>query len=224
MGLLRQVDADFAREVALAIGVTVEPPDAEAPRTRAPDLARGRSIASAPSLSLSNSPRGSIRTRKIAALVTAGVRRDELDVVTAALCAAGAHVEVIGEALGQVRSAEGQPVAIDHPFANTASVFYDAVYVPGGAASVERLSARAPALRFVREAFAHAKAIGATSEGVLLLRAAGLAIAESEGSRLTDERGVVVAGMGQAEAFVIQWIEAIKEHRHFDREGEAPTR
>ncbi|MBL8840852.1 MAG: catalase [Planctomycetes bacterium] len=224
VGLLRQVDDEFAREVAVAIGVTVEPPDAEAPRTRAPDLAKGRALAAAPSLSLSNSPLDSIRTRKIAALVTAGVRSDELDLVTTALCGAGAHVEVIGEALGLVRSAEGQPVEIDHTFATAASVFYDAIYVPGGAASVERLVALAPALRFVREAFAHAKAIGATSEGVLLLRAAGLAVAVPEGSRLTDERGVVVAGEGQAQAFVNQWIEAIKKHRHFDREGDSPTR
>ncbi len=48
-------------------------------------------------------------------------------------------------------------------FLTTASVFYDAVYVPGGINSVATLEAEPDAIHFLNEAFKHCKAIAADS-------------------------------------------------------------
>jgi catalase len=222
--LLRDVDEDLAREVASEIGVSIG-------RGKKPDttaLPRGvkasRKLESSRALSLLSSARESIRTRKIAALVAAGVRGDDVDQVAAALKGAGAVVEVIGEALGQVQSVEGRPIGVDKTLATSASVFYDAVFVPGGAAAAASLCANPAAVRFVREAFAHAKAIGATHEGVELLAAAGVAVDSSGEGRASEDHGIVTAAGARLRGFAARWIDAIKQHRHFDRPGVAAPR
>lgn len=55
-----------------------------------------------------------------------------------------------------------------------ASVLYDAVLVAGGRESVEELRANGAALRYVAEAYKHAKPVAAFGEGVQLLAEAPL--------------------------------------------------
>ena len=220
VALFREIDEDFAREVASAIGVAVT---GGRPKVE-PTGKNLAALASSEALSLTHSPRDSIRTRRIAALVEAGVRAEDLEQVSASLAAAGARVEVISTSLGQVRSLNGQPVEIDRTLATSASVFYDAVYVPGGAKSVETLCASALALRFVREAYGHSKPIGATMEGVELLTAAGVPLPPSGPDGVAAEQGVVIATGASLEAFVASWREAIRQHRHFQRERSAASR
>ena len=59
-------------------------------------------------------------------------------------------------------------------FANTASVLFDAVYVPGGAQSVKALARLGDARTFVDEAYKHARPIAAVAEGVEVLTASGI--------------------------------------------------
>ena len=220
VALFREIDEGFAREVASAIGVAVPEVRPKAEKTRK-GLA---SLASSEALSLVHSPRESIRTRRIGVLVAAGVRADDLEQVSKALVGAGARVEVISTALGQVRSLEGRPVEIDKTLATSPSVFYDAVYVPGGPKSIETLCASALAVRFVREAFGHSKAIGATQEGVELLTAGGVPLPSSHADGFAAHHGVVIAVGKSIETFASSWIEAIQQHRHFERGAFAPSR
>ena len=59
-------------------------------------------------------------------------------------------------------------------FATTASVLFDAVYVPGGAQSVKALARLGDARTFVDDAYKHAKPIAAVAEGVEVLTASGI--------------------------------------------------
>jgi catalase len=87
-------------------------------------------------------------------------------------------------------------------------VLYDAVYVPGGPASVELLGQMDEVRRFIVEAFKHGKPVGATGEAVQLLPA------EVSGP------GVVTASDGSDPAtFAEQFAAAIGEHRFPEREG-----
>ncbi|HYC78641.1 MAG TPA: catalase HPII, partial [Planctomycetota bacterium] len=103
----------------------------------------------------------------------------------------------------------------------SASVFYDAVYVPGGFHGVGLLRQTGAALYFVREAFRHSKTLGATNEGIDLLLEAdlpGLDLALHAGTRKPVSRqGVVTAQTDDLAGFLQAFIDAVRRHRHFDR-------
>src|SRR5690606_41950942 len=55
------------------------------------------------------------------------------------------------------------------PIYTTESVLYDAVYIPGGQASIDALLKKAKFQKFINEALKHCKAIAADKEGEKLL-------------------------------------------------------
>ncbi len=208
--LLARVDTDLARLVAEGIGVN-EP----APVTRPTNPRLGVDLA--PSLSIELQPRASIATRKIAALVADGFDGADLDVVRAALEGQGAMVELVSPKLGLVKSASGQDVEAVRDYLSASSVLYDAVFVPGGRASVDTLKLHGYPARFVMEAYHHAKPIGAMDEGAEILAAAGIP-APAGGPAIAVSQGVVVGGHhANRHHFADQLIDAIRRHRHWDR-------
>jgi catalase len=169
-----------------------------------------------------------VKTRKVAILALDGYDHDEAAKVREILLAAGARPEVISGVLGTVRGNGGE-MKVDHTFLTVSSVLYDAVYVPGGA-HVEGLKKRNDVVDFVKEAFRHCKPIGATGEGIELLRAAdlkGVSSAEPKrGERVVADKGVVTSATpGAAGAFAEVFKVAIAQHRHWTREtpGEDPA-
>jgi catalase len=219
VGHFREIDEEFAAEVAEAIGVRL-PAQPRASDRRGRGAKNESQLEASPALSLANSPKESIKTRKVAVLIANGVRADDVEQVCGALCREGATEECVSLVLGPIQSAEGRSLAAAKSFLTTASVLYDAVFIPGGAASVDQLGESKRAVGFVREAFAHKKPIGATNEGIALLLGA-LAETETElGARsagLTDEFGVVTAEADELDEFAQAFIDAIRQHRHFDR-------
>ncbi len=93
------------------------------------------------------------------------------------------------------------------------------MYVPGGAASVQRLMKSGDALAFVAESFKHCKAIAASGDGVQLLRALpGVKLAGATEAGVVEDQAVVTSGTGAlAQAF----ITAIGQHRCWTRNVEA---
>ena len=89
--------------------------------------------------------------------------------------------------------------------------------MPGGAASVEALQAHGDALHVVHEGFRHAKPIGATGEGVDLLRAALLPDLDLSDGGTTVDKGVVTA-RDDLDGFPEAFREAVARYRHFDRD------
>ena len=221
VALFREVDEEFARDVAAGIGVSLVGPPRERAAARKP--ARGKAITASPALSLENQPRASIKTRKVALLAAEGVRAAEIDAARTALHGGGAAVEVISFVLGALHSEEGRPVDVDKTFLTASSVLYDAVYVPGGEASVAALLESDDASDFVHEAYRHAKPVGASSEGIELLADSGVAeVAEGQAARgkLVARRGIVASSAGADRAFTDAFTAAIAAHRHFERELE----
>lgn len=102
---------------------------------------------------------------------------------------------------------------------------FDAVYVPGGAASVETLLGEADAVHFINEMYKHCKAIGASGEGVEFIDATYVGAIQPEGE-LTDgtpdltAEGVVLSSDARAAKISNDFINAIAKHRHWSRELE----
>jgi catalase len=215
VALFDLIDRDLATRVAERIGVQPPTGDGVEIRDAAGELLRrvevkaqqGRAVEVSPALSQMNTVKGSAKSRRVAILVAPGYDGAQLETVREALQAAGAHPDVISLALGTVKAADGSAVPVDKTSQVAASVLYDAVYVPGGAASVDMLGELDEVGRFLAEAFKHGKAIGASSEGTRLLPAQ------------PGTPGVVVGEDGDMEAFVEAFIAAIGEHRFPQREG-----
>jgi catalase len=216
---LGQVDADLARRVAEGIGA--QPADAKRAAARAP-VKPGKSVAASPALSMVNTVKNTIKTRKIAFLAADGVDGAALAEVKAALVAEGAQVEVIAQNLGTIKGADGKEIPVDRSQRTVDSVLYDAVFVPGGQASVAALRAQRPVLAFLEDAFRHCKPLGALGEGIDLLKAArvdGVDLADpASAGRVTSSSGVITDRGPVSKGFAAEFIHALSQHRHWKRE------
>ncbi|MDT0266456.1 catalase [Streptomyces sp. DSM 44915] len=204
---LNLVDHELAVAVAVGIGVTppAEPAVENAGRT-------------SPALSMATGQPGSIATRKIALLVAGGVSGADVTAVREALIGGGAVPEVLAAHDGEVASEEGGTVRVDRALATMSSVLYDAVCVPGGAASTLELSRDGLASHYVAQAFKHGKAIAALGSGVGLLRELGL-----PGIRLADEGEPAVDSLGvvtgvDPDTVLASFADAIALHRVWERD------
>ncbi|MDY7231667.1 catalase [Hyalangium rubrum] len=199
LDLFSNIDGELTARVAEGLGLP-------APTTKSIPKSP---VQVAPSLSIENTKKDSIKTRRIAALIADGVDAAELIDVRAALEREGAKVKIVAKHLGTVKGEGGHAVEVDKNSITTASVEYDAVLIPGGAASVEALKKDGEALHFLQEAYRHCKPVGATKEGVELLRACG--IDPKAPGVVTHAKG------GDVATFVTGFTAAIAKHRHWDR-------
>lgn len=208
--LFSNVDSDLA--VKIAEGVGANPPSG--PMKRASEK-------SSPAVSMADTVKDTIKSRRIAILAMNGVHSADLMTVKKELEMQGAHCKVISKSLGSLKSVDGSDVAVDMNFISTASVVFDAVYVPGGKESVEALKTNGEALHFINEAFKHCKPLGATGEGFDLLMASnipGLENLAKAGAGVVSDRGIVLARQtADLDAFAKQFSQAVAQHRHWNR-------
>jgi catalase len=216
--VLVNIDAELAARVAMAVGVAAVP---KAPKPAKADKKR-KTIESAPSLSMENTPKDSIKTRKVAVLVAEGFSASEVDAVRKALTAGGAVVELVAPKLSPLKSQEGGEERPVKTFLTAASVLYDAVYVPGGGKSIATLKLLPDAMDFIRDAYRHCKAVGFSGEGTQLVEAAGLSQLATAQPLETDP-GVVRSAKSDMKKFNKSFIAAIAAHRHWAREAPPPA-
>lgn len=215
IALFTHVDPDLARRVAAAIGVTI-PSDFQRPGSQPPINRRG--IEQSPALSMENTVKNTIKSRRIAVLAADGVDESTLQMVKKALTERGAHVEVIAKALGTIKGAGGQEIPVDKNAITSASVMYDAVFVPGGQESVDQLVQQGNARLFIAEAYKHAKTIAAIGAGITLLKRADLSTLITTNDGLTNQHGIItVLNTTNLNAFIEQFATAIAQHRHWTR-------
>lgn len=227
LGILSMVDKSLAAEVAFALRLSV-PEDPELPVNRSipadadpadydPIIVEGSLTASA-ALSMANSPKDSIKTRKIAFLAADGVDSNSLNTVKTALEAEGAIVEVIAPRLNYILSTTDEEIHVHHSLLTAASVLYDAVYVPGGTNSVATIEADADAVHFLNEAFKHCKAIAADAGAMQVIESTYFA--RKVPSDFSDESvlldGIVISD--NPAKLAKQFISAIAQHRFWERE------
>jgi catalase len=133
------------------------------------------------------------------------------------LKAVGVMAEVISKFKGTIKSAEGQAIEVDKTFLTSASGMYDAIYVPGGAASGATLKINGEAIHFINEAFKHCKPIAAVGEGVDVLQSSEIKGVKFSDSKLQDDQGVLTLRSGEASGIVKSFIHAIAQHCHWNR-------
>jgi catalase len=235
VGVLAHVNETLASRVAQGLGLSVptklDPPlnmnvPADGDIQQFQPKSVKKSIGRSPALSMANTIKDTIKTRKIAILVADGFDAAALSSMKQALTAAGAQTKVIAPRLGFVNSAAGSQAKIDYSLLTVGSVLFDAVYVPGGEKSVETLKGEAKALHFIHEAYKHCKPIAATGAGVDLLRASYLGADKipepnADGDQLVADEGVIISRQAQSGNVAEAFIKAIAQHRHWSREMKA---
>jgi catalase len=221
--IFNRVDHELARRAAA--GIDVPPPE----KDEAKPVSKR-----APEVSVEHQKKPGIRTLKVAILAAEGFDHAALQEVKQALESQGARTMIVSKFLGTLQG-EGGEVKVDKSHVTTASVLFDAVFVPGGR-HVETLRKQGDAVHFVNEVFKHGKPIGATGEGVELLRAAkldGVQLADS--GEVVESLGVVTVAGAESMAdrvkgavgmdentglggFTRRFVEALAQHRHWGRE------
>ena len=229
VGRLCDIDIELAQAVAEKAGT---PTPQKQTRPNHGKKAKGLSMTEF------NAPEPTIASRRIAILVGDGYDPVAFTGVYTALKAAKAFPFVIGPkrqtvyAAGESKSAKAiQP---DHHFEGVRSTMFDSVFIPGGS-HIETLCKQGRVVHWVREAFGHLKAIGATGEALKLVKIAcdveGMKFSSQGSEEVVDSYGVVTAGQAKPESsrqslnlvkgskdFVEAYAFAISQHKNFDRE------
>jgi catalase len=217
--LLTQIDKGLAAEVAYALGLHIPENIGEQLNQNIPadgdpaeyaSLQVNDSLLKSNALSMANTVKDSIKTRKIAILAADGVDDKTLNTLKSAIEAEGGVVEVIAPRLGFLTSVNGEKIHVDESLMGAASVLFDAVFVPGGTNSVATLEADADAVHFLNEAFKHCKAIAADADAMQVLEATYFS------KKMENDEGVIISG--EAGDLAVQFIAAIKQHRFWERE------
>jgi catalase len=160
-------------------------------------------------LSMANTVKNSIRTRKIAFLLADGFDAPSTEAMKIALESEGGVVHVIAPRQGVIKAENGEDLSAARSFLTDASVFYDAVYIAGGTNSVATLEAEADAVHFVNEAWKHCKPIAAHTDAKQLLQATYFF------RKIEQDNGILI---GNSEAISEAFPKAIAQHRFWERE------
>jgi catalase len=214
LSLLTKVNNTLASKVAEGLGIPVPKPKeplnhsygADANPADYQDKPQKQSIDKSPALSMAGTPKDTIKTRQIAILAADGVDAAALKGMKAALTTAGAQCKLIAPHGGFIKDSKGSETPVDMSFLTAASVIFDAVYVPGGE---KGLLNNADAIHFINECYRHCKAI-ATDETALL--------DETYAAAKFKKGGVAAAGIVTGKNKAKEFIQAIAQHRFWERE------
>ncbi|KAI3391058.1 hypothetical protein diail_8086 [Diaporthe ilicicola] len=228
---LADIDIDLARDVAELVGAKV-------PQTKSnPNhgkKAKGLSQFDFPPMMTT------IASRRVAIIIADGYDPAAFTAVKTAVAGSKATPIIIGTkrseifAAGQKREL-GKGTRPDHHLEGFRSTMVDAVFVPGGRASIDTLKKNGRAIHWVREAFGHLKTVGGTGEAIELLQAAfqlpGVQL--SSGAEAVESYGVVTLGQSTPESFgesftiakegagfVGKFLHSVSLHRNWDRESD----
>ncbi|MGE5315497.1 MAG: catalase [Acidobacteriota bacterium] len=235
VGMLAYVDQTLSRQVAEGLGISEPvkvpmPLNQGVPADAKPDEYQPETTVKpmdpSPALSMVRTFTPGIRTRTVAFLASDGFDGASLAHLKEALNAAGAYVKIVAPHLGTVAGEAGASETADFSLLTASSVLFDAVYIPGGRKSIDRLRQEAKAAEFIAEAYRHCKTIGAASEAEDLLDAARLHMSgpDSDAARpeeIEPEEGIIIARDGGGEEFTHAFIAAVSKHRHWNRELKA---
>jgi len=198
--ILANIDLELAARVAQNLGLPA-PTAGTVPE-------KSTSVTESPALSQANLLSGDIVSRKVAILAANGVDGAAIDALKKALEAEGAHAKLLGPTSAPVTAKDGTVLPVDASMEGMPSIAFDAVFVPGGADSVNALSTDGVALHFLLEAYKHLKAIALGGEASQLL----------DVLHLEADEGLLVGKDSKAfKAF----FAAIAQHRVWAREPKA---
>ncbi|MDN5386904.1 catalase [Bacillus sp. LB7] len=198
--MFNRVDRELAKQIAAGVGV--EPPEKD----------EGSNVTfKSPALSQENTVKRP-QTRTVAILAEQGFDDEDLSRVLKEFKKADIIPDIVSSALGVIKGTGGTEIEVGNTLQTVDSVLYDAVYIPGGQESIERLQLHKAASDFINETFGHYKAIGAAGKGIdLLLSAAG--------SHAAAQPGIITSRDDKSkDDFGKKLVAAIGGHRHWDRQ------
>ena len=210
LSMLANVSPVLASGVADGLGLAVPPAMprvlAKSPRAE---------ISLSPALSLMARPGdGGVRTRKVAILVADGSDGRAITALQSALLDAGAVGRLVGTRIGAFTTADGKTMQADASLENEPGVVFDGLVLPGGDAASATLAADGRALEHLKDQFRHGKTILVLGAGKRVIEAAGLAGVEHDDGLLVID--------GNAKDTAAQFIRALGQHRHPQRETDPP--
>ncbi|MFL9830888.1 catalase [Flavobacterium sp. ST-87] len=214
--IIAQIDKELAQKVAAGLGLeipkSVEQPvnqaigaDADVEKHQPPK--KKNYLDASPRLSQANTKFDSIVSRKVAVLVADGFSMENFKKMNDALTTEGAMVKIVAPHGGKVMCDENMEHKVDAAILTTESVLYDAVYIPGGTKSIDKLKTEAKFIKFINEAFMHCKAIAADNEGEDLLDATYMVSCKKDKAVCINQKAQV-------------FIDAIAQHRNWERMDE----
>jgi catalase len=226
IGLLSQVDKELAANVADTLGLSV-PKKPEQPLNHSlpadgmvskfqPKF-KDQGIERSAPLSMENTVKDNIKTRKIAILTADGVDGIYVEKMKKSLIAEGAVVEIIAPKLGQIRTVKGMTILVDKSLMTVSSVLYDAVYLPGGSKAINILSQKPEVIEFISQAYKHCKAIAFELDANPLIQKTTIGI------ELQDKKVLpgIIFSSGVQKDLSKDFIKAIAHHRFWEREKSA---
>ena len=213
VSMLINVSEDLAEAVAAGLGMKTLPsaqPKALVKNT-VPEIAL-----STPLSLFARPGNGSIATRRVAILVTDGVDGKVAKTLQSGLSAEGVVARFVGVSLGVVQSAEGNEIEIDATFETMPAVLFDALVVPGWHGDTRGLAGVRLATEFIKEQYRHCKPILALGSGKDLIESAGVKLKLPSGE--LDPGVLTFPDEETDDEILLQFMEAIAAHRHFERE------
>ncbi len=219
LSVLAQIDKNMAQQVAEYLGMELPTKPAQLNFSIPADgnpkdfesINKEPTIRSSAALSMSNTIKDNIQTRKIAFLVAEGADPDSIGQMKKALEKAGATIELIAPKLGGITAGK-QQFNIEESLLTSSSVFYDAVFVPDGDKNIVTLSAQPEALHFLNQAYKHCKAIALAGKAKELM-----ALSHITGPNTKKDAALLT---GNTEDMIQDFISAIASHRNWEREKE----
>ena len=175
-----------------------------------------------------------IKGKKIAILATNGFEQSELEVPRDRLTKAGATVDVVSLAAGEIKGWNekdwGRAIKVDKTLDEVTAGDYDGIVLPGGQINPDLLRVEPKALKFIKDIFDAKKVVAAVCHAPWLLIETGIAKgrrmtsfksiksdvanagAKWEDSEVVVDQGVITSrNPGDLEAFSAKIIEEIKE-------------
>ena len=128
-----------------------------------------------PALQIIGKMKETLEGRVVGILVGDGTDASLLATVRSAVTAERGRTMIIAASVGGVTLSDDSCLPADGQLAGTPSVLFDAIVVLLTRERAAKLARDCAALEFVRDAYAHLKAIGVDDGGRALLRAAGIA-------------------------------------------------
>ncbi|RDZ26171.1 catalase [Lysobacter silvisoli] len=183
VGHLRHIDPALARRVADGLGLPKLPP---APRAAAPV----QDLPLSPALRIIDRMKPTLQGRCVGLLVDDGSDATSVRALRKAVEAAGAQVKIVAPRIGGAKLSDGKTLPADGQLAGTPSLVFDAVALVLSDSAGQRLAKEGAAVDFVRDAYAHLKAIAVDAGGRRVLAAGGV------------EPDPAVLDAGDARAFV----------------------